>query len=474
MIPLPQIEREQARRRQRFLACFPEAGPNRRELYAKHLDFFSAGAKYLERLFMAANRVGKTWAGAYESVCHATGLYPAWWTGWRFTKETHGWACGTNGETTRNIVQGSLLGPVTPEGSFTPGTGMLPAESIAHHSPRPHGLRGSVEMIWVKHISGGISTIAFRTYEQGRQSFEGDAKDWIWDDEEPPEDVYAEQVMRVLTTGGRVYTTFTPLQGISSVVKSFIEPSDTARTVKYYVQAGWNDVPHLDEKGKSDMAAGMPPHQARARMHGEPSLGSGAIYPISEDDVLCRTFHIPDDWMRSYALDVGWNRTAVLWQARNPANGNIVLYDEHYQGQGEPASHAAAIRARGEWIKGVIDPAARGRSQIDGRQLLKMYTDLGLDLAAADNSLEAGIQQVWQALVSGRLKAMAHLQQWRREFGRYHRDDKGKIPSQDDHLMDTMRYGWMSGRDRLELPPRADRDEDWRPRGSGSADAWMR
>ena len=31
-----------------------------RHKYAKHLEFFEAGAKYRERCFMAANRVGKS------------------------------------------------------------------------------------------------------------------------------------------------------------------------------------------------------------------------------------------------------------------------------------------------------------------------------------------------------------------------------------------------------------------------------
>jgi phage terminase large subunit-like protein len=320
-----------------------------------------------------------------------------------------------------------------------------------------------------------VSTVGLKTYEQGRKSFEGTAKDWIWDDEEPPADVYDEQKMRLLTTNGCIYTTFTPLRGMSDVVKSFLEPdNDAMRAVKFYVQAGWRDAPHLNEEAKKSMLAGLPPHQVRARTLGEPSLGSGAIYPISEDDVLIDSFAIPDSWARGYALDVGWNRTACLWGARDPGNGRIVLYDEHYQGMGEPASHALAIRARGDWIKGVIDPAARGRSQMDGKQLLWVYTQLGLDLSPANNALEAGITSVWQALLSGQLKAMRHLQQWRREFGRYHRDDKGQIPAQDDHLMDDMRYLWMSGRDRMDVQPEPDRYENPERDSYGGEDGWQR
>jgi hypothetical protein len=103
------IEAERNRRRAAFVTLFPDSGPLGREFYPKHLEFFGAGATYKERLFMAANRVGKTVAGAFEAICHLTGRYPHWWQGRRFDKGTDGWACGTNSQTTRDVVQGVLL-----------------------------------------------------------------------------------------------------------------------------------------------------------------------------------------------------------------------------------------------------------------------------------------------------------------------------------------------------------------------------
>ena len=154
-------------------------------------------------------------------------------------------------------------------------------------------------------------------------------------------------------------------------------------------------------------------------------------------------------------MDVGWNRTAVVWGARDPGTGVIYLYSEHYQSMGEPPSHAHAIRARGAWIPGVIDPSCLGSSQIDGRTLMDLYWELGLNLQPAVNAVEAGITEVWNLLVSGRLKVMASLSNWFREFRRYHRDDKGsgKIVKRDDHLMDATRYLIVSGRLQMRLPP---------------------
>jgi len=40
--------------------------------YAKQVEFHTAGADFRERLFMAGNQLGKTWAGAYETAMHLT------------------------------------------------------------------------------------------------------------------------------------------------------------------------------------------------------------------------------------------------------------------------------------------------------------------------------------------------------------------------------------------------------------------
>ena len=103
-----------------------------RDRYPKHIEFFEAGANYRERCFLAANRVGKTTCGSYELICHLTGLYPYWWAGKRFSSPVRAWACGRRNETTRDIVQASLLGPVAYEGirKVLAGTGMVPGNLL--------------------------------------------------------------------------------------------------------------------------------------------------------------------------------------------------------------------------------------------------------------------------------------------------------------------------------------------------------
>jgi hypothetical protein len=86
------LEEAERRKRQHLIeTMYPETGPLRRELYARHMQFFRLGAQpgINERGFMAANRVGKTWgAGGYELTLHLTGDYPDWWEGRRFAHVT--------------------------------------------------------------------------------------------------------------------------------------------------------------------------------------------------------------------------------------------------------------------------------------------------------------------------------------------------------------------------------------------------
>lgn len=204
-----------------------------RDKYPKHLEFFEAGAKYRERCAMAANRVGKSLGmGGYETSCHLTGLYPAWWPGRRFEQPVRAWAAGKTNETTRDIVQTILLGEIANRDGrkgFT-GTGVVPGELHGKIAWK-QGVQDLADTVKVKHVSGGWSTLGFKSYQQGRGSFEGTAQDLIWLDEEPPLDVYGECLIRTATTNGLIMLTFTPLAGVSDVVRAFMAKNDEVSDV---------------------------------------------------------------------------------------------------------------------------------------------------------------------------------------------------------------------------------------------------
>ena len=224
---------------------------------------------------------------------------------------------------------------------------------------------------------------------------------------------------------------------------------------KFMIMAGWDDVPHLSEEQKAEELKNIPPYQRDARAKGIPQLGAGAIYPVNESEIIVEPFRIPDHFRQAYGMDVGWNRTAVVWGALDGDSDVLYLYSEHYRGQADPPVHAAAVRARGTWIPGVIDPAARGRGQRDGERLLKDFVDLGLEtLTTAFNGVEAGIYEVWMRIATGRLKVFKTLLNWREEYRFYQRDEKGRIKEGlADHLMDGTRYLVVSGLDRAIVRP---------------------
>lgn len=456
---------------------FPATGPFRRELYPKHLEFFRAGKNYRERLMIAANRCGKTLAACYEVVCHLTGIYPAWWEGRRFARAIRCWVAGTHSKKVKESVQEILCGPV---GAW--GSGLLPRETIRRLTRASGSVPDLLDTVWVRHVSGGWSTLTFKTYEQGREAFEASQVDVVFEDEEPPLQIHAECLLRTMDTSGTgaenglVLTTFTPLEGLSDTVLHFLPdgqiPDSPVVDGRYIVNASWDDVPHLDAATKAELLAAIPAYQRDARTRGIPVLAAGVIYPVPEDTYLVDPVVLAPHWKRAYGMDVGWNRTAALWGAYDQDSDTWYLYSEHYHSHAEPSVHAAGIRGRGDWIPGVIDPASRGRSQVDGRQLLEDYQQLGLQLTPAVAAVEAGIYQVLDRLATGRLKVFKTLTNFRTEIRLYRRDEKGHIIKLNDHLMDCCKYLINSGLEvaRQETPRRR------APQGvplAGTAHGWM-
>lgn len=417
--------------------------------YPKALDFFKAGKTHKQRLFCAGNRTGKTVSGAFEVVCHATGLYPDWWEGHRFTTCNDWWVVGVTQETVIEILQPLLLGPV---GAF--GTGLIPRECLDFETLKDaKKAKTPVGSFRVKHQNGTYSTISFKSYEQGRASFQGTALS-IFLDEEPPLDIYAECLTRTATGGNILLMTFTPLMGISDVVKSFfpdgnIYAEGDVGDGRWVTRAGWDDIKHLDEDVKKQLLASYPPYQRDARRLGIPSLGSGAIFPVEESTFVIPPFEIPKHWSRGYGLDVG-RSTGAVWLAHDRETNILYAYSEYFNSQDGalPSTHAASIAARGKWIQGAIDTASRGRSSTDGENLYQMYSDLGLNLVNADKAVEAGLLEMLELLCTGRLKVFSTCTQLLKEFRGYQRDEKGRIVKKNDHLMDAWRYA-VKTRDKI-------------------------
>lgn len=205
-----------------------------RALYGRHIAWMDAGATYHERLFMAANQIGKTEAAAFEVTAHLTGAYPHWWRGRRFDRPNNWWIAGDTMLSTRNILQVSMMGPVdnVETGQWA---GMLPRHLILGVTRKSGGVSLCLDTVWMRHTSGDRSSVQFLSYDQGRKVFQGTGKDGIWLDEEPPDppqaandsgetqDIYSECLTRTVATDGILIATFTPLRGLTPFVQRYLE-----------------------------------------------------------------------------------------------------------------------------------------------------------------------------------------------------------------------------------------------------------
>lgn len=392
-------------------------------------------------------------AGGYELALHLTGLYPDWWQGRRFDRAITAWASGDTRETTRDILQKKIIGE---KGKLLEGNALVHPSLIK--GTAAGFITDSFSNVKVRHVSGGLSTLHFKSYDQGREAFQGTEVDVILLDEEPPLAVYIECLTRTMTNAGMIMLTFTPLKGMSETVLSFFPDNDIREgeaNGRFVVMAGWDDAPHLTEEAKQEMLATYPPFMRLARSRGLPQMGAGVIYPVDQASYMIQPFEIPDNWKRAFGMDVGWNCTAAVWGAFNEEEDRLVIYSEHYAKQATPLENSHGIKGRGAWIPGVIDPASAGANQKDGTTLIGEYQGLGLDLTPADNSVEAGIMRVWTMLSTGKLQIFSNCVNLLRELRGYIRDEKGRVVKADDHCNDAMRYLCMSGLDVAKYPQQA-------------------
>lgn len=418
--------------------------------YPKQADFHKAGADHRERLFMAGNQLGKTWAGAMEMAMHLTGEYPADWEGRRFKTAIRAWAAGVTSESTRDNPQRLLLG-----NGNAHGTGAIPKRCI-QQVRNARGFPDAVDTVYVKHVSGDLSMLGFKSYERGREKWQGETLHAIWFDEEPPADIYTEGLARISTTKGIVSTTFTPLLGGTEVVRRFLHEDSPDRHV---VRMEIEECPHISDEEKERIVAGYAPHERDARAKGIPIMGSGLVYPVAEEAITVPAFEMPGYWPRICGLDFGWSHpTAAVWLAHDPEGDVVYVYDTYRAKEETPVVHAAALRAKSRWIPVAWPLDGLQTEKGSGTQLKQQYQSLGCKMlykhaqwSDGSRSVEGGISAILQRMQTGRFKVFGHLRTWFDEFRMYHRTD-GKIYKVDDDLMDATRYALMMLSDAVSNP----------------------
>ena len=155
---------------------------------------------------------------------------------------------------------------------------------------------GIIDFIRIKNVLGGSSVIGFKSCDQGREKFQGASLDFVWFDEEPPEDVYRECRMRVMDRQGEVFGTMTPLKGLTFVYNEiFLNRRNDPEA--WYEFMEWADNPYLDEKEVALMEASLDERTLQARRFGRfASAAEGLVYPEFDEQIhVIEPFPIPKE-----------------------------------------------------------------------------------------------------------------------------------------------------------------------------------
>lgn len=393
---------------------------------------------------MAGNQLGKTVAGGAEMAMHLTGRYPDWWEGRRWDGPVNAWASGVTGESTRDNPQRILMGR---PGDY--GTGSIPQDCIID-TTAARGVADSLDGVTIKHASGGVSRLAFKSYEKGREKWQGETLDLIWFDEEPPLDIYSEGLTRIQARSGMVYTTFTPLKGMSEVVTRFmIEENDDRIITSMTI----DDAEHYTEEERSTIIAGYPPHEREARAKGVPIMGSGRVFPIEERAIMVEAFTVPSHWPQLVGMDFGIDHpTAAVRLAWDRDADCVYVIATYRKSDTTPMQHALTLANWGAWLPFSWPHDGWQRVPGDGKSsehLKDMFAKHGLNMRpehaqfkTGGYGTEAGIADILERMETGRFKVFAHLADWWEEFRIYHRDN-GIIVKKRDDLMSATRIGVM-------------------------------
>lgn len=432
------------------------------EPYPKQREFMAMGAQKYERLLIAGNQVGKSDVGGYEMACHLTGLYPDWWTGFRFSHPVRMWIGGTSGVAIREGAQLKLLGDISVEGGL--GTGFIPKDCIVGHPSSSRSATGAVDTVHVKHVSGGTSTATFKTYSQDRRDWQGPTLHGVWFDEEPPMEIYSEGQARLVAVSGISWMTFTPLMGPSEVVRRFLDEPDPRRA---YIQMALTDAGHMTPERIATTLSVYPRHEWAARREGNPHLAGGMIFSSPVEQLSERPWAlqlgqagvlVPQEWPKIWGVDFGMNHpfAAVLMAWDRDLDTGHILHAIRMSGL--PLEHADAMRRVAANVP-VAWPHDGHQRESDGRELADVYRAHRLNMLATHAThvnggygTEAGIMSLDEAMRAGRFKVNELMTDWFQEYRVYHRDKNGQIVKLHDDLMSATRIAWMQRRDARAIP----------------------
>ncbi len=438
----------------------------------RRLDFYRPNLKQIEwhnldrpeKMLRAGNQIGKTHAAAADVAMHAVRLYPEWYKGRRFMVPPKierpydfiGWyGCTTSGKT-RDGAQVKLLGDIRLQGGL--GTGLIPLDNIIGKPTMARGIADFVDTISLTREGGGHAVLRGKTFEMGREAWQGEPVDVIWGDEDPGDfEVYGECQARLTTTNGQIDWSMTPMLGLTPVRKHFKERAPgTGEVLMTIDDARVSRGGHIPDEDVATIIARYGKN-ASTRAYGADMLGQGSVFEVPEEQIKFTgdPAAFPPYWPWLWALDFrhsgseaagGHPFAAVLgcWDR----DADVIYVVEAIRMFGLAPNHVARIKEHPMRLAPVSwphDGGLSGNRVLAGETIASTYRTLGLNMRPihatfkdGGYSFEAGITLMEERLSAGKLKVAAHLQDWFDEYLGYHRDD-GKVVKIDDDLMSATR-----------------------------------
>lgn len=213
------------------------------------------------------------------------------------------------------------------------------------------------------------------------------------------------------------------------------------------------DAEHYTPEQREAIISSYPPHERDARIKGIPSLGSGRVFPIADEQVLCDPFEIPAHYVQINGIDFGWDHPFAATRNAWDRDSDIwYICGAYREREATPPIHCASIKPWGDWIPCAWPHDGYKHDNGSGKELAAQYKDQGLNMLpehatheAGGNGVEAGILEMLERMQTGRFKVFRNLENYMGEFRLYHRED-GKIIKEREDLISSSRYAIMMRR----------------------------
>ena len=155
----------------------------------------------------------------------------------------------------------------------------------------------------------------------------------------------------------------------------------------------------------------MPERIKRVHLIGSDDYSDGLVWTeFDESRHACESYEIPDEWKVAFALDHGHNHpTAVLFGAVD-YDGNLLVYNEHYEA-GKPIEYHAKrikeIEPDYNRLDQIIDHTTRFKTLQNGARvysIMEAYGDYGYSFRPSISDQFAGINFVSKLFIDNKIK----------------------------------------------------------------------